>query len=223
MSIYHDGLVLSHRELSALLALGGKMSFYGYVPEEAGFTEDQLWNICCDLVAEGMMTERNGRFQLREDLFHVLIPLLEAEHALILRAGKVEPEVIYYLGEHVIAVEPTTLRGYSLCALEQQDFFEDLMNRSCIAFHDVDNVAATSPPVSDFNLQATVEQMLGQGDFLLTQVSLASGRTEAGLRGSRQAAERWLEVARKDEAYAVLLTQENLRVELLRMIKDVTQ
>lgn len=221
MSADLDGLTLSQKELSAMLALGGKRDFYGFLSDQDPYTEEQLWNTCCGLMSDGLMTLSGGRFQLREDLYQVVVPILDAAYVLVLWGHSGKAEVMYYFGEHPVAVELALTGACSLRPLDEAMLLADLRERSCIQFYDPEYPVMGKPVLPDQCLDTPVEQLLSGSDFLLTLLHMERQTVTAWLRGTRQGMEPWLETVGRSECRSSVLTEENLIRALEKVLEEV--
>ena len=219
MSGNQDGIMLRHQELVALLALGGKQQFYCYCPNVSAYTEQELWSSCCNLMAEQMMTQVNEQFQLREDLYDVIMPILQADKALVFRIRKMEPSVIFYVANEAVAVESTIFGRYSMQMMEVEDVIERIMTQNCIHYYD-----SVSHPTGENEMESAAfhmpeRQLVEQSIFLLTWVEPDDGKIRGWLRGVQNGAEPWLQVADETGTKSMILTQENFRAEVTKLVR----
>lgn len=219
MSIYQDGLILRSEELMALLALNGKERFYSYLPQQEEFTEEQVWAACCTLTEAGLIRQNNGRFQLRQDLYDVIVPIVRAKRALVLREREIQPSAIFYgAGSGVVSLEAANFYGYSLSAMDEQTFLKDLMARACMRFCDAGRGADFAP--TGAALDTPEERLLSEADYLLTSVDTGTGAVYGWLRGLRLNDGLWIETAGPEGVRAAEMTKEHFQEELLRLRKE---
>ena len=219
MSGNQDGIVLRHQELVALLALGGKRRFYCYRPEEAAYTEEEIWSICCSLMAEQMITQIDGQFGLRQDLYDVVMPILQADRALTLYIQSKEPSVIFYIAYEGVAVKSTIFGRYSMQAMRDEDIVEELMAHDGIHYYDSIIPAQAANGLEQIPFCTSREQLIEQSDFLITVLKPDDGKIRAWLRGVQIGLEPWLQIADANETKQMVLTRENLCAGIIMLIR----
>lgn len=219
MSGNQDGIMLRHQELIALLALGGKQKLYCYCPEAAMYTEEEIWSTCCGLMAEQMITQIDGQFGLRKDLYDVVMPILQADRALTLYIQSKEPSAIFYVAHDVVAVKSTIFGRYSMQAMADEDVVEDIMTRDGIHYYDSIIPAQETNRLEPIPFCTSQEQLIEQSDFLITVVNPCDGKIRAWLSGVQNGTEPWLQIADEAGTKSMILTQKNLRAEITGLIR----
>lgn len=213
-----DGVLLSPEEFSAILMLGGKQSFYGFLPERE-ISRQELWSICCTLAADGLLVSTGAQFQLREDLYQVLLPILEARYVLVFRGSSGGPQVMYYLGRNPTAVEKTISGQYALRHLELPEILQELRLR--VRLYDPAYPVRGNRLCSGWTLDTPPEQLAEKCEFLLTLVDMECRRTAGWLRGARQQMEPWGELCTDSVHTAEILTGSSLKELLEKMLEGV--
>ena len=214
-----ERLLLSHRELVALLAMGGQKRFYGYDLNRETCTREQVWNVCCELMEEGLITQTNGQFQLREDLFRVIIPLLDVKRILVFRKNRPEPLCMYYVGSGVTEMEVTMSGQYSLRALQAEMLPEKFLDIEELDYCLPDGMEAGPPPEIEGDLSVPVEKLLEPGCPMWSFLD-RNGDMQCRIRVRQTTLASWLEIADKVGCRSAILTRETLKTALFEALKE---
>lgn len=203
-----ERLHLSMDEIAAILSMGGKKALVGFPPASGeGFTRERLWSACAGLVRDGLMTQIDGTYRLRKELFEVMQPLYAAKTALILTpADGRESQMVFYPAERITAVEPAAYGGFSLWTLDAGELGPCICDHLSLRFWDEALPVPAQPPQAGEAAKSVL--LLERAD---AETGLCTGRLRCAERGM----EVWLETAAGCEP----LTPETLDAGLAALLR----
>lgn len=223
MSLLEDSVVLTQTELAAILSLGGKSSLYGFASEQNIPTEEQMMDALCTLTRDGMVVLGENAVELRQDLYQVILPVLEAKCVLVLYNASGIVETLYYLGNGITAMELAMTGSCSLAYMDETELLEHLCGHGCIRCYDEKYPVRGKEFMTAFNLETPQEQLLEQANFLLTLVDVEHQTVVAWIRGIRQIMEPWMEAVDCGDRRTSVLTERNLDKELKLLLGGVQE
>lgn len=220
MSNYQEGCRLKLDEIAAVLSLAGKRSVVGFQTAQIqALTPEAVWNGCCRLMQDGMMTQIDGKFRLCPELVEVMQPVCQADTILALTpASDLLPQVIYYGWHRVVCMEQTVYGSYILTPLGPEDICADLQERMELEYSE-EAPGQDAPLQIDVQREDPREKLLQAAQFVLERLDSVTGARRDWLRLVRVGMDQWLQWTQGEaiccEALTPALLQQRLQV-LLR-------
>lgn len=182
MSNYQEGCSLTLEEIAAILSLAGKEVLVGFQPDRLGeLTPEKLISACCGLMQDQMMTCVDGKFRLRAELVRVMENLYRAGTVLaVMPSDHRCSQVIYYVADHVTAVEMQSPSRYILTPMSSGDIPGDLCERMDVQFPE--KTGAGELPRLPEGPETESRVLLKDARFLVERLDPATGRRQAWLR-----------------------------------------
>lgn len=223
MSNYQESCQLRMDEIAAVLSLAGRKSVVGFQTEDMrDLTPDKVWNGCCRLLRDEMMTQIDGKFRLCRELVDVMQPICQAGTVLALTpASDLLPQMLYYAADRITAMERTSYGRYVLTPMGPEDLFRDLQERMQIEYTE-------EPPPDEAELEIDVlqndsrEKLLVSAEFVLEAVDGATGVRKNWLRLVRQGMDQWLQWTWEGALCCEALTAQLLQQRLQLLLRGET-
>ena len=208
MSQYREGCQLRIDEIAAVLALAGKQSLVGFQTEDLrSLTSEQVWNACCRLVRDQMMTQIDGKFRLCPELVEVMQPVCQAQTVLALTpASDLKLQVIYYCTDRVVSMERTAYGRYVLMAMGPEELAADVADRMELSFEE-EQPGEESRLEIDVQREDSREKLLSGSLFVLEVLDGMTGTRRGWLRVAEQGMDRWLQWTQRHTVCCEELTE----------------
>ena len=208
MSQYREGCQLRIDEIAAVLALAGKKTLVGFQTEDLrSLGSQQIWNACCRLVKDQMMTQIDGKFRLCPDLVDVMQPVCQAQRILALTpASDLLPQVIYYCTDRVVAMERTAFGRYVLTPMDPEEMIADLAERMELEFGEETGTEGAQLEI-DVKPEDSRQTLLASALFVLEVLDGTSGTRRGWLRMVEQGMDRWLQWTQQNTLCCEELTE----------------
>lgn len=225
MSEEREGFHLTIEEIAAVLAMGGKQKFVGFRGRNPGIlTEERMLNACCAMLRDGIMTQIDGKFRLRRDLWEVMLPVYTADSLLLVTpADEGSRQLACYGSGPVTVVEPAVYGGYSLTAMEAGELAGQICRVLSLECFREEIPAPQLPEEAGPGPDADREELLRGAVFVLEQISTDSNRRLRWLRCILVDGEPVLQWRERDETVYRLMTESCLQEALREMMRGVTE
>ena len=219
MSVLHEGCQLTIHEIAAVLSLSGKEAMIGFQNEDIQtVTQESMWNACCNLVRDAMMTQIDGMFRLSRELVDVMKPVCMARSILSLTPGSDGyAQLIFYSEDTVTSMERTPFGRYALMAMDREEVSDMLQEHLEIEFPETEPGEEDLPPDVTVQISEPRESLLQGARFLLEQLDIGTGQRMGWARLIEQGVLSWLQWTEKGQIQCVPLTKETL-TSLLRTL-----
>ncbi len=133
------------------------------------------------------MTQIDGKYRLRRELFDIMLPVYAAKTVLMLTPDSNRySQVAYYVAERITAVEPTAFGGFSLWTMDAGELPESILDHIPLRFW---NEALPVPE------RAPEAGELSESVLLLEWIDADTGLCMGKLRCVERGMESWLETA----------------------------
>lgn len=208
MNQYREGCQLRIDEIAAVLALAGKTSLVGFQTEDLrSLNSEQMWNACCRLVRDRMMTQIDGKFRLCPELVDVMQPVCQARLVLALTpASDLKPQAIYYCTDRVVSMERTAYGRYTLTPMGPKELPEDVADRMELSFEE-ETASGEVQLQIDVQTGDPRQKLLSGALFVLEVLDGTSGTRLGWLRVVEQGMDRWLQWTQRDTVCCEELTE----------------
>lgn len=212
MSYDREGCLLSLDEIAAIMALSGKQNMIGFQTEEAeGLTREKLWNACCRLMADSMMTQIDGKFRMSRELVDVMRPACQARNVLaVTPASDLYPPMILWAADTVCAMKATPYGKYILIPVSRGETADVLAEEFDLSWWEIDGEKAELPPPICVAADAPREQLLEGCSVLMERLEPNTGIRLDWCRIVGAAAGGWLQWTRNDGLACAPLTRATL-------------
>lgn len=203
MSCDQERIYLSYQELQSLLWMAGKKELFGFQAENGPLIcNENVWENCCRLMADGMITQQEGKFRLRRDLHSALQPIVQAEVAWVFMIGSGK-QIIYYRAAQTAAMVKNHYGGYSVWSVENlgEEIWEHAAEELAEKFSTLTPNASTQTDV-----------LLEDSVFLLELVDTATAIRRRWIRGAQREDGMKLEWIENDQIMVTELTEEKLKL-----------
>lgn len=216
MSSNQERIYLNFQEIQSLLIMDGKQSMFGFQAEMGQqVCKEDIWENCCRLMTDGMITQQEGKFRLHRDLYNVLRPVCKAEYAWVLMPGTGDfSQIIYYMGEGLTAMVKNTYGGYSLWNVE--DLTDEVWEYATVnegkAILENKRLRIGLPDVWEDS-----QSLLDDCVFLLELVETATAMRRRWIRGVKKDNTVILEWTEANRVASGKMTAEQLRMLLSRI------
>lgn len=216
---WNEGFQMTLDEIAAVVSLSGRQGMVGFRTEEMNnLTPERLWDACCRLMRDAMMTHVDGKFRLSRELMAVMRPVCLADSVLILTpASDLYAQVIYYVADQVCAMRPTPFGRFVLRLVERHELAEALETHLDLSYPEQTAESETQPPVITVATDADTRELLEGALFLLERVEPATGQRIGWIRVMEQGALSWLQWTDNKDIGCVPLTKQALS-ELLQTL-----
>ena len=217
-----ESYYIKHNEFAAVMSMAGKKQLYCLADEQRGPMDEQaLWTACCSMVADGMMTQTDGKFRLRRDWHELLTPVVFARQAMTLHASdsRIRPVMYYQYQDAITALSATVYSGYSLTPISPDALIQYVLEH--LALEPYEPVAEVPEPEQPEPVtpQWTAEQLLQKGIFVLEVADPDTGERRHWLRGVYYQCVPWLEWTHGNQINRRIMTAAHLE-ECLRSILE---
>lgn len=221
MSEYQESCRLRLEEIAAVLSLAGRKNLVGFRAEQL-LTREAVWNACCALLGDGLLTQTEGKFRISRELAEVMQPLCAPAAVLALTPGTdLAPQVLYYVSDRATALEQAVYGGYTLTPLGANEILQDLCDRLELEFPDYSQEDA-QPPQAAVAPEDGTQKLLAGADFVLEQLDPETGHRRNWLRVLSVGMDRWLQWTQGPGLECEALTEELLQKVVQRLRKGET-
>lgn len=206
----NEGCQLTLDEIAAVVSLSGRQSMVGFRREDLdNLTPERLWDACCCLMRDTMMTYEDGKFRLSRELAAVMRPICQADSVLVLTpASDLHAQVIYYAAERVCAMNPTPFGRFVLRSMERHELAEALEAHLEISYPE--QMPEDLPPVATVTADADTQELLEGALFLLERIDPGTGLRIGWVRVLEQGPLSWLQWTENKDIGCVPLTKQAL-------------
>lgn len=220
MSEYHEGCQLTVSEIAAVMSLAGKRTMVGFCTEEAAsVTAEDVWNACCALMRDRMMTQIDGKFRLCRELIQVMQPMYQASVLIVMTPSDDRfPQEIFYGADTVTAVTKTSYGRYLLTPMDRMDVTAEITERLEISFPE-EKVDKDSELHSIVEPEAPREALLQNARFVLEQLRADTGARTGWLRVVDQGIFSWLQWTQKRDVMSEPLTRSGLDARVQALLR----
>lgn len=214
-----EAIYLQSDEIKAVLAMGGVKALFCFDEiMKAADTREAILDACCRLMADGLMTQIDGKYRLRKDVFDVLYPISQAAHALVLTSSDTaRGQVILYIGKDISAIRQTPFGGFYLQALTREETVTYITEQLAPDLSEAPTRADREP--SGLRPDTPVETLMESSDFLMEKVCLQSRQRQSWVRCVQWDFFPWLERCDADGITTEPMTEEAF----CKAIHDLTE
>lgn len=219
MSAYHEGYQLTMDEIAAVVSLAGKQSMFGFQSEEIGqLTAEKLWDACCGMLRDNMLTQIGGKFRLNGELATVMRAICEANTVLSLMPGSdLHAQVLFYVADTVTAVERTPFGRYVLRAAAPEDLADIITEHMELTYPET-AASVEWPPETALDWDAPQQTLLSGALFLVERLDAAQGKRTGWLRVTEQGVMRYLQWVKGTQLHCEPLTKDALTAALQMLL-----
>lgn len=212
MNNSHESCQLSLTEIAAIMSLAGKKNMVGFKPKTAEkLTAEAMWNACCSLMKDGMMTQIDGKFRMCRELVEVMKPICQARAVLILTPGSdLYAQKLYYAAEQVVSMQSAVYGGYLLKAMDEADLPQEIAEHLELVFSEQQPSAEDLPPEITVQLGDSRKNLAQGSLMLLEQLNAETGERSAWIRIVEQGVFKWLQWTERGKLCCEALTRERL-------------
>ena len=213
-----QSIFLRSDELHAIMAMGGAKVFFCFAEQSsAPVARERLLSATCDLQADGLLTQIDGQYRLRKDLFDVVYPIYQAKSALVLTAANTQKaQMIFYFGEQISALRKAHSDGYYLQPLTREELGSWITEYLEPEIYE----PLTTAPEFDMALSGSkdspVTELLEHAEFVLELIDISTQRRTRWLRGLRSDFIMWSEYC-ADATVVMPMTAEQLEEDLKKL------
>lgn len=216
---FNEGCQLTMDEIAAVVSLAGKSGMVGFRRSDVeNLTPERLWDACCRLMRDAMMTQADGKFRLSRELAAVMRPVCQADSVLMLTpASDLYAQMIYYAADQVCAMKRTTFGRFVLRAMERHEMVEDLEAHLELSYPDEMPEPQDQPPDMTVTAASGRGELLEGALFLLERIEPGTGLRTGWVRVLEQGMLSWLQWTENKDIGCVPLTKQALS-ELLQTL-----
>ena len=177
MSYDREGCLLTADEIAAIRVLSGKQTMIGFQTDETEqFSEEKLWNACCRLMKDSMMTQIDGKFRMSRELVDVMRPVCQAGSALVVSpSSDLYPQMILWGADTVCAMKAGHYGKYILTPLDRSETADFLAEELDLSWWEIDGMKAELPPEIHVARDMPREQLLEDCSVLLERLDPDTG------------------------------------------------
>lgn len=211
MSDYREGCQLSAAEITAVLSLAGKKTVVGLPETEIiALTSEKLWNACCALMRDEMLSQTDGKFCPSKALMAVMQPMCQARCVLALTpASDMYAQTIFYVGDTVSTMTRASYGRYILRPIEAKEMAEQLMEQLELSFSEISGDGEEMPLVK-VGVDEAQSELLKGAHFVVEQFHPDSGQRVGWLRLVEPGLTGWLQWTEKGGIQCEELSHESL-------------
>ena len=216
---FEEGCQLTIDEIAAVMALSGRPQMVGFrTADTENMTPERLWEACCRLMRDAMMTQVGGKFRLSRELAAVMKPLCQARSVLVLTpASDLYAQMIFYLAEQVCAMKSTPFGRFVLRPLERHEMAQMLEHHLELAYPREMPEPEDQPPTLTVTAESGSRELLEGARFLLERFDPVTGQRTGWGRVREQGPRGWLQWTVNNIIECVPLTGQSLS-ELLQTL-----
>ena len=209
--MYNESLQMRMEEIAAVMSLSGKKTLVGF-QEDKQISQQKLWDACCGLMRDGMLTQIDGKFRLRRDVMAIMQPICQARSVLALTpASDLFSQLMIYAADTATVVKKTPFGYQSLTSATCKELPELLSNHLQLKDPEIETTQEDVPPEVTVTEDSSHEELLSGAQFLLERLDPETGGCTCWLRMVQQGVLSWLQWPEKGKIESIPYTAQTLQ------------